>query len=946
MIRGKGSTLPRRRALRRTAGAVLPPFLWLVSGGAAHAEAESAARDAEPYLQRSAEDPRLRLSPEARERLRSAAAELAARRAQRMAAPAPEAEAQAVEELRQAADELARADQALASGAEAKVSRDRIGGLRRQLASLRQRVLSRFADVEASLATQGADPIIRERSQSARRAFDDSMRAVLGELQGAEGAGPGDTTRAALASVAERLRTSSTDRPEHPLDPRRLPFRPGEGRARAPRLTNAEFGTPASGIASPLAAATAKAAATAAPTAVELEPTDDAQITPAIQALAASLGNDPLRIYDWVRNNVEFVPTYGSVQGSQMTMVARRGNAFDIASLLVALLRSAGVGARYVLGTVEVPVDAVRNWVGGAETSPVAQQLLGQGGIPNVGLLRGATLTHIRLEHVWVEAFIDYVPSRGAAQHEGDTWVPMDASFKLHDFPPPSRLLTDVPFDMSALADQLVASGEYDPALNRIANVDQDLLFPAFQSWQSQMDAYLAANSIPRTPDGILGGQATIQKTSTVFAGSLPYTVLARGPGQAVLPPALRHYVSLRGFASPFDRILGSASFTYRVSLPQLNSRRLELRFDPATAADAAVLEKARRDNAPSLPAYLIHLLPVVTLDGTVVATGPSARMGSTQPVDVVLEGPDGPTTVPYENLIAGDEIVFGVTGNGVTQPVVQDRFAAFPPDNAAEYLHQIQLHYWMESDAAAAFTAKGLGVHMLRLPSVGAFASPLTVGYLFGSPVSAVYQSRIMDVKQSLLGAAGKDPRNVTAFFIQAGYQGSFMEGAVFDQFENEAIPQGISAVQLLADALTVGIPVYHVTPTNSTTVLPLLSVSGAVKSDIANAVAAGKTVLVPERNLDRGPWQGVGYIVQDETTGAGAYLISGGVSGGGITDCFPDLVPILVIIFAILLIAFLIWWFWPVLGPILVPAGAGLVPRFAYMLALLLGSGLATAP
>jgi hypothetical protein len=135
-------------------------------------------------------------------------------------------------------------------------------------------------------------------------------------------------------------------------------------------------------------------------------------------------------------------------------------------------------------------------------------------------------------------------------------------------------------------------------------------------------------------------------------------------------------------------------------------------------------------------------------------------------------------------------------------------------------------------------------------------------------------------------------------------------------------------------------------VTPANSAAVLPLLALSGAVKSDIANAVAAGKTVLVPERNLDRGPWKGVGYIIQDETTGAGAYLISGGVSGGGITDCFPDLVPILVFILAVIIIAALIWWFWPVLGPILVPVGAGLVPRFAYMLALLLGSELATAP
>jgi hypothetical protein len=42
---------------------------------------------------------------------------------------------------------------------------------------------------------------------------------------------------------------------------------------------------------------------------------------------------------------------------------------------------------------------------------------------------------------------------------------------------------------------------------------------------------------------------------------------------------------------------------------------------------------------------------------------------------------------------------------------------------------------------------------------------------------------------------------------------------------------------------------------------------------------VNAGKTVIVPERNISRGPWTGVGYIVQDETTGAAAYLITAAI-------------------------------------------------------------------
>jgi hypothetical protein len=81
---------------------------------------------------------------------------------------------------------------------------------------------------------------------------------------------------------------------------------------------------------------------------------------------------------------------------------------------------------------------------------------------------------------------------------------------------------------------------------------------------------------------------------------------------------------------------------------------------------------------------------------------------------------------------------------------------------------------------------------------------------------------------------------------------------------------------------------------------------------SDINTAVAQGKTVLVPQTNVNIGPWSGVGYIIQDETTGAGAYLISGGASGGGLLDCIKELAPkfieVLLLVLLILLLIILI--------------------------------------
>src|SRR5207249_11952172 len=318
--------------------------------------------------------------------------------------------------------------------------------------------------------------------------------------------------------------------------------------------------------------------------------------------------------------------------------------------------------------------------------------------------------------------------------------------------------------------------------------------------------------------------------------------------------------------------------------------------FDPATAADAAVLDATRTGGASSLPVYLVNVVPVVRLDGAGQATGGPVRMGSSFPIDVILEGPDGPTTVSYTQ-VAGDEIVVGVTGNGVTKDIVEKRFAANPVDNAPEYYHQVQLHYWLECDALGEIGARTLGVRVLRLPSVGLFGSPLSVSYFFGVPRSGVYRSRIMDVKRSLLGVASDDASKALTFFKQSGIQSSYLEGSVFDQLEGGTQPsiKGFSAIHLISMAIEQGIPVYHVTSANAAAVLPLLVLDGSVKSDISRAVGQGQNVIVPERNLTVGPWRGVGYIVRDEVTGAGGYLISGGLAGGGLIECFlRKLVPV----------------------------------------------------
>ena len=68
--------------------------------------------------------------------------------------------------------------------------------------------------------------------------------------------------------------------------------------------------------------------------------------TPEITELARALRYDPKLIYDYVHNNIDYVPYFGSTKGATLTYLDGSGNDFDQASLMIALLRASGLCPR------------------------------------------------------------------------------------------------------------------------------------------------------------------------------------------------------------------------------------------------------------------------------------------------------------------------------------------------------------------------------------------------------------------------------------------------------------------------------------------------------------------------------------------------------------------------------------------------------------------------
>lgn len=51
------------------------------------------------------------------------------------------------------------------------------------------------------------------------------------------------------------------------------------------------------------------------------------------------------------------------------------------------------------------------------------------------------------MEHVWVEGYVDYIPSRGAVHKQGDTWIPLDASYKQYTYKTGMDLYSSLTFN-------------------------------------------------------------------------------------------------------------------------------------------------------------------------------------------------------------------------------------------------------------------------------------------------------------------------------------------------------------------------------------------------------------------------------------------------------------------------------------------------------------------
>jgi len=332
----------------------------------------------------------------------------------------------------------------------------------------------------------------------------------------------------------------------------------------------------------------------------------DVVLSAEIRAVAATLGFEPARIYEWVRNELRYEVYYGLMKGPAGALAARAGNDYDLAALLVSLLRvsedvdgdcvldpdedldgdgrlDGGTRARFVRGRIRVAVAEARAWTAADDGGETPAACAGNGacslwyraepdgwrGQPGLGVeaLPSAAPTHVEKLHVWVEADVSLAHYRGAG---GDpraasgasagpsltSWVPLDPSFKRQEIGPGLALpIGDAPGQI-----------RFDPR-SYYAEIQQQLPLEVFKG---QVRSYLASSTAPAERGKTLGDVPYRGAIERVEAGVLP-NALPYALSEALVPTRAASLELLHGADAPSTNPAigrnGPGDYRYRLAV-------------------------------------------------------------------------------------------------------------------------------------------------------------------------------------------------------------------------------------------------------------------------------------------------------------------------------------------------------------------------------------------
>jgi hypothetical protein len=480
-----------------------------------------------------------------------------------------------------------------------------------------------------------------------------------------------------------------------------------------------------------------------------------------------------------------------------------------------------------------------------------------------------------------VEIYIPFSNYRGIMNDPNapKIWVPLDPSFKVYEYIEGVDLEKEVPFDPQALLDEVKNRSTINEEVPYITSVPQDLIEQQMQDYENRVTAYIEANmpevdTYYELEDALLGKVRLKEEELGLLPSTLPYKVITKLEEYSEIPNNLRHKIKFE---------VGGINYT--LSMPEIAGKRITLSYKPATEDDEKVMNQYK--SIIDFPVYLVEQVPVLKVEGETKATGVVTNMGSTQEFAIEFIDPTWGRDRISNMITVGEYYGIGLRFQEISPLDIKRRLdewrieeATEKDDLIGEFLYINALMYFCEEDIFGNLSAKGADTKLIRYPSECMVGVTIDISYLFQSPHKVKDAGLGVDVDRDIVTPFSEtgDKTFERIVNILNGMYGSVREHYIF---ENLSGLSSVSATKLLQLANNEGIPIYTIDAENIERINEL-NVSSRTKNDVRNFINAGKTVIIPQRNIQYIDYKGVGYIAIDLETGEAAYMISGGLAGG----------------------------------------------------------------
>jgi RHS repeat-associated protein len=633
-----------------------------------------------------------------------------------------------------------------------------------------------------------------------------------------------------------------------------------------------------------------------------------------ITTLAASLKCDIDLIFEYVYNNIEYEPLFGSNKGALGTLLDQRGSDLDQAQLFTALLSAAGYSSSqysYRYGYLLVFGPQASSWLGVSNDLPAIYNLIANGGIPFQKVVDGSgTFIGVNVAHVWVQVQI------------GGTNYVFDPSFKQHTVSTGlSNLATVLGYTQSQFLSD--AGGSIDSV--SISNVNRANIRGDLANYANNLITYIKGNNPAWTLSDVVGG-----KSIQYLNGSpLRQTAL---PNLSPFQPS--------GFPQNWGATVPDAYRTcFTISMPGVaptqcgsaSSQTIQLFADQTYGHRITVFSVPSGSN----------FVPTLLIDGVAPPngqnTGTAAAAGAVWNVSVCILHPyvapdanvchTNPVTDATALAIkAGGSYVISAGWGQVSRGVIEKHKTLLAQARAAGNAPSSELVLG-ESLAIMGYTWLAECAFEQRL---GDAIAKVTTQYHHGVGIAAQAQIQntnmrgpYVDLPLNFLTlqaqtnhAAGFSPAEIGRFYASVGASSS-LESAVLEQ--TQALTAGIQAastVRLIDINAATGARTYFA---DGTTAAGVAAYFGSIRPNIlppvysqndlnaidcavsTNCLSTGpptgaQQLLPASGNIAVNQWHGAGYTISRLTANSIAVTqkISGGLSGGFAGDpiSFADLV------------------------------------------------------